>query len=302
VVIPFIESVAEEQRPAVTTFINNSGATTDDLKGFKSVDEFMTGFKPKGQPVDWVSTLPEEQKSLVGIKGWKTPADTIKGYSELEKLVGHEKIAMPQKDNSGNYLPGEFERVMTQLGLPKDPKEYKTSSNFKLPEGFAINPQLEAEFKLRAQKAGVLPSHYAFMMDELSGMLTRGAVAQKEANEKAFNEATLNLRGKWGVTYDERAKLANNVLKNFAPNGKAEEVIKKYGNDPLIIELMAEIGGNLSEESLAKTNMSGTLLSPDAAKAEIAKIRSDRQKELLDAGHPQHDYWIKRLDELYKMI
>lgn len=299
VTIPFIDSVAEEERSAITTFITNSGATSEDLASYKTYDEFLSGYKPKAQG-DWVSTLPEDQRAVVGIKGWKTPSDTIKGYSELEKLVGREKISMPKQDAQGNYEPGEFERVMTQLGRPKDAKEYKNSVNFKLPAGIEINSQLEAEFKARAHKAGMLPGQYAFMMDELSNMLTKGTVAQKEANEKAHNEAMLNLRGKWGLAYDEKAKLANNILKTFGKD-KGDEIVKKYGNDPALIEVLAEIGGSLSEESLSKANMSGILLSPEAAKLEIVKIREERSKELLDAGHPQHDYWISKLDSLYRM-
>jgi len=303
VVIPFIDSVEETQRPAVTNFITNSGATTEDLAGFDSFDKFLSEYKPKApaQTGDWTTSLPDDHKALVKVKGWKNPADTIKGYSELEKLVGHEKIAMPKKDKDGNYEPGEFERVMTQLGLPKDAKEYKTSKDFKLPDGIEINPQLEAEFKARAHKKGFLPAHYEFMMDELAGMLTRGTQAHKEAQEKAFNESVLNLRGKYGLAYDQKAKLANRVLSTFADPVKSAEIVKKYGNNPEIIELMVNIGENLSEESLVKVNMSGVNLSPQEAKLEITKIRETHLTELMDASHPQHQYWVDKIDALTRM-
>ena len=299
VVIPFIDSVEEAQRPAVTTFITNSGATTEDLANFKSMDEFMTGYKPKSQG-DWTTSLDADHKALVGVKGWKTPGDAIKSYSEIEKLVGHEKIAMPKKDKDGNYEPGEFERVMTQLGMPKDAKEYKTSANFKLPEGVNIDPKLETEFKARARAAGLLPGQYAFMMDELSGMLTRGGQSMKEAQEKNFNESVLNLRTKWGSAYDSKAQLANRVLSTFADQNKAAEIVKKYGNNPEIIEILANVGENLSEESLVKVGMSGTSMSPEEANIQIMKVREERKKELNDASHPAHKYWLDRLDELYR--
>ena len=301
VVIPFMDSVAEEQRPAVTSFITNSGATTEDVAGFKSFDEFLSGYKPKAQTADWTSTLGEEEKALVGIKGWKTPVDPIKGYKELEKLVGHEKIAMPKKDKDGNYDQADFERVMTQLGRPKDPKEYKTSTNFKLPEGIKIDPNLQADFNAKLHKAGFLPHQYALVMDELGLMLERGIKAEKEAKERDFNESTLNLRTKWGSAYDQKAKLANNVLATFSDKSKTAEIINKYGNNPEIIELLSNIGGSLSEESLVKVNMSGISLSPAEAKAQIAQIRSEHIKELMDENDPQHKYFVDKIDELTRV-
>ena len=302
VVIPFIDSVAEEQRPAVTSFITNSGATTEDVAGFKSFDEFLSGYKPKAQTADWTSTLGEEEKALVGIKGWKTPVDPIKGYKELEKLVGHEKIAMPKKDKDGNYDQADFERVMTQLGRPKDPKEYKTSTNFKLPEGIKIDPNLQADFNAKLHKAGFLPHQYALVMDELGLMLERGTKAEKEAQERAFNESTLNLMNKWGSSaYAQRVKLANNVLATYASPEKRAEAVKKYGNDPLLTEIFANAGMDMSEESLVKVNMSGISLSPAEAKAQIAQIRSEHIKELMDENDPQHKYFVDKIDELTRV-
>lgn len=303
VIIPFIDLVAEESKPAVTSFVTNSGATTEDIAGFKTFDEFLSGYKPKvSEPAgDWTTSLEAEQKALRDIKGWKTPGDAIKSYAEVEKLVGHDKIAMPKKDKDGNYEPGELDRVMTQLGRPKDPKEYKPSANFKLPEGIQINEKALGEFNANLHKAGMLPHQYAAVMDEIGKFLNQGMQATKEANEKTFNESVLNLRNKWGAAYDEKAKIANTVLKNFADPKTLVEVVKKYGNDPAIIELLANVGVNLSEEVLARANMLGALLTPENAKLEIVKIREERSKELMDNTHPQHNYWVSKLEELYKM-
>jgi hypothetical protein len=302
VVIPFIDSVAEEQRPAVETFIANTGVTSEDIAGYKTFDEFMSGYKPKATP-DWIGTLEPDHKATVGVKGWKTPGDAIKSYHELEKLVGAEKLAMPKKDKDGNWEKGELERVMTQLGLPKDAKEYKESENFKLPDGLQIDEKLQTEFKARAKEAGLLPKQYAFMMDELAGMLQRGTQLKKENEVKNYNESMLNLRSKWGLAFDQKAKLANAILANFAADPtKGKEIADKYGNDPAIIELLANVGENMSEESLTRTNMSGALLDPAAAKLEIAKINETRHKELMDATHPQHMYWVNRREEFYKML
>jgi hypothetical protein len=254
----------------------------------------------QSQAVDWVGALPEDLRGVVSIKGWKTPADTIKSYSELEKLVGHEKIALPKKNDKGEYNPGEFERVMGQLGLPKDPKEYKTSVNFKLPDGVALDDKFMGEFKAEAHKAGLLPSQYAFVMDKLANVLQQGTTLQKEASEKSFNDAALNLRTKWGVAYEQKTAIANKILQTFVDKGVSADVVKRFGNDPAIIELLANVGSNLSEESMSKVGMSGSLLTPEAATQEIAKLRAEHAKELTNESDPQHAYYVTKLNELYK--
>jgi len=35
---------------------------------------------------------------------------------------------------------------------------------------------------------------------------------------------------------------------------------------------------------------------------EINKIRAERGKELTDNSHPQHQYWVDKLSELYRML
>lgn len=253
------------------------------------------------QSVDWVGSLPADHQSVVKIKGWKTPSDAIKSYGELEKLVGHDKIAAPKKDAKGNYLPGEFDRVMTQLGRPKDAKEYKESESFKLPDGMVLDQKFMDEFKAEAHKAGLLPSQYAFVMDQLAKTIQQGTQLQTEQTQKKHNEAVVNLRTRWGQAYESKVKLANDMLANFTNKETAVEVIKKYGDDPAIIELLGNIGANFSEDTLMRNNMAVTMLTPDQARQEIQKVRSDNHVALMDNMHPQHKYWVDKLDELYRM-
>ena len=302
VVIPFIESVAEESRPAVTNFITSSGVTSEDIANYKTFDEFLSGYKPK-QAGDWTSSLEAGHRELVNVKGWKTPGEILKGYSELEKLVGHEKIPMPRKDKDGNYEPGEIDRVMAQLGKPKEAKDYAISKDFKIPEGAPpITDESLGEFKEKAHKLGLLPYQFAGILNYFGEFLGKGAEANRIANEKAHNEAALNLKSKYGSTYDEKIRMANIVLKNFAMDkAQGEAISKKYGNDPIIIGILANVGENLSEEVLTRAGMSGTLLTPEAANLEIKKIKTDPNHPYMKADHPDHQYWVDKMTELYKM-
>ena len=252
--------------------------------------------------VDWKQSLPAEMQSHPAIAKFKTPADLFKGYTEVEKFVGYDKIPAPKKDKDGNYEKGEFERVADALGRPKDPKEYALPKDFKLPDGVKLSDQVLDEFKVAAHKSGMLPGQYQSVLNFFANYLEKGMKAQKEQTDTASKEADFNLRSKWGATYDQKLAVANNVLKNFVSDkATGDAIVAKYGNDPQLIELLANIGSNLSEDSLSKTGMKGTLLDPTQAQAEIMRIREERSKELMDNAHPQHQYWVNKLDELYKM-
>lgn len=261
-----------------------------------------TGKETSPPPVDWISTLPSDQKALVGIKGWKTPTDTIKGYSELEKLVGHEKIAMPRKDKDGNYEKGEFERVMGQLGMPKTPKEYKESATFKLPEGIPENSKFTESFRDMAHKAGLLPHQYAMVMDHFISITNQGLSAQKEQSEKSYNEAAFNLKNKYGAAYEEKVHLSNRMLNSFATNKEhGEKIVKKYGNDPDLIEFMVNVSSSLSEDSISKHGITGELMTPQEASFKVKEIMSDMKHPYYNREHPQHNYWVDKIAELNRI-
>uniref|UniRef100_A0A6M3LLM7 Putative capsid assembly protein n=1 Tax=viral metagenome TaxID=1070528 RepID=A0A6M3LLM7_9ZZZZ len=317
--IPFIESVAEESREAVTEYITNTGLSNEEIAKFDSFDNFLKGhggivkdkltaaevrakeLEDKVKSSDAIGALSEDQKAVMTTKGWKTIGDAITSYSELEKLVGHEKIAMPKVDKEGNYLPGEFERVMKQLGLPGTANEYKVAQDFKLPEGIHLKPELMTAFNEKAHKAGLLPSQYQFVMGELANIINQGTVDQKEKNIKDFNEAMLNLRTIWGSEYDHKVKLANNVLRLFTDNtAEGELLVSKYGTNPEIIKLLGTVGSQLSEEAISRTGMHGAFLSPASAQSEIKRIQA--MPAYFDKMHTEHSYWVDRVLQLNRMI
>lgn len=293
----FISTLPEEIKSSIPAEL----VQDQSFSGFATIGDLMKGYVDKSktqQAGDWSASLSDEHKSLLAVKGWKNPGDVIKSYGELEKMVGGEKIVLPKKDKDGNYAKGELERFLSAVGLPKDATGYKVN----MPEGLSINGETLAAFLAKAHQQGLLPHQVQFMMDELAGIVKQGTDAQKENAEKAHNEAALNLRTKWGMSYDQNKSIANKVLQGFAPDkNKLADIVSRYGNDPILIELLANVGKGMSEDSLSAAGMRGQLLDPASADAEIKKIMSDKTSPYWNATHPDHKYWVNRMTELYKM-
>jgi hypothetical protein len=140
------------------------------------------------------------------------------------------------------------------------------------------------------------------VLDYFGEVLSKGTEAQAAQNKTKYEEASTALRSKWGLAYEEKMKTANSVLQNFVGDGKnGKEIAAKYGNDPLIIELLANVGANLNEESLSRVGMTGTMLTPEAAQLEINKIKMDTGHPYMNAQHPDHKFWVDRMNTLYQM-
>ncbi len=253
-----------------------------------------------GSP-DWKATLPPDTQKMVAIKGWKTPEDAIKGYSELEKLVGQDKIPAPRKDVNGKYEKGELERYLQAVGMPKEAKEYKIPETLKLEADAGITVQQLEAFKPIAHKYGLLPSQFEGVMSEFAGLLNAGAKADLEAKNKKYDETVAGLKQELGEAYDGKIALASRVIKGFVDAKRADEIVKKFGNDPDLIKLLANIGDNMSEEKLSGEGMSGGILTPDQAEAEMRSIRGDSKHPYFVANHPDHKYWVDRFDQLTKL-
>jgi len=280
------------------------------MAGYNNVGDLIKGHNElagKTQNPEWTSGLDDSQKATLAAKGWKMPGDVMKGYSEIEKYMGHDKIPAPRKNSDGTYADGELDRVLGALGAPKDANDYKTSENFKLPDGVGLDPQFVAGFKAECKKAGMLPHQFSFVMDKLASTLNDGQQQTTTAKNKASEDASMALRSKWGAAYDQNVALANKVLNTFGDKEQGKAIAAAYGNDPNMLALLANIGENLSEEGLDKVGISGTLITPDAAAMEIKRVMADPKHAYMDASHPEHKYWAGdaktkgRMQELYKM-
>jgi len=303
----FLENLPED----VTSTIPQELADNPAFANVNSISDLMQGYlsnttadvTPPTPPEvpDWTSGLEEGQKSMLETKGWKTPADIVKSYSEIEKYMGGDKIPAPRKRNDGSYEDGELERYLRAVGYPAGPEEYKLPEGFELPEGQKLDDEWLQTFNAMAHKAGLLPDQYNFIMSQLQDTIKTGFNAKQEEEEKIYNDAANKLRAKFGLSYNQNVALANKVLNTFADRDLGTKLMDKYTNDPFILGMLANVGKSLSEEGLTKVGVSGSMMTPDVAQTEIRKVMADTQHPYYQGEHPEHKYWVDRLEMLHKM-
>ncbi len=260
------------------------------------------------QGANWREMIPAElaqDPSLASIKDFPS---LVKGYISAQSMIGAEKIALPAGKND---TPEYWSQVFDKLGRPKDPDGYqvKLPAKEKIPEGIEINEERLKGFKTLAHEVGLLPGQVQKLIDWHMGEVLKDYQGFTAGAEKAYEAGVAAMRERFGAKADEMVDVANRVLKTFG--GSPEEIsliAEKYGNDPLITGLLAQIGVSMRESSLVRGERPSFDLNANDAKLRKQDILSNKQNPLNEAyfnkRHPRHEEAVKevmRLNEVLSM-
>jgi len=210
------------------------------------------------QENDWRSQITDEGlKAHASLEKFKTPQDLFKSYTELERLVGKEKIPVPT-EKDGKEL---WDTVYSRLGRPETPKGYKLPE-LQRPDGFPSADEKEMEGILaKAHELGLnnrqIGELYKWFME---GEFQKfKSFEEQRANKRAETET--NLRKEWGKSYEEKVAKARGVLNNFSDPEVMQMVEEGLGNDPRFIRFLGNIAGKL-QRTLSAENRPGSPCRP----------------------------------------
>jgi len=206
-----------------------------------------------------------ETNELMQTKGWSTPDDMAKSYSELEKFVGNRDsiIKLPTEPDSE-----EWGDIYNKLGRPETPDKY----DFKNDSGIELDENSMAAFKETAHKAGLTQAQYEIAVKEhinvFKNLAEKGENLKKEedakyeAELKACDEA---LAKDWG---EERNANTVKALE-FAKEFKLLELLekKKLDSDPEIIRALYDLNKLRGEDGIKTSSVTQKLSREEELKA-----------------------------------
>ncbi len=190
----------------------------------------------------WRESLPEglrEEKCLETIKSFENMA---RGYVSAQKLVGADKVVLPG-DKSTDAEWGEFYKATGrpdtgdeyQMVVPDEYKQYFTDE--RMAEARAIMHTIG----LSRKQADAL---WAYEQKRVSDGLAENEAAKIEAKKAAED----TLRTRWGLSYDERLRLANRMIAdNTADEEAQQKLLALVGNYPEVADLLATLGRKFTE-------------------------------------------------------
>jgi hypothetical protein len=245
------------------------------------------------------ATLPDDLKSHPSLQAYRKGdgfdiGGLVKEHVNLQALIGKKGVVPPgEKDG-----PEAWERYYNQLGRPARPEHYQ----FQKPQGFAgYSDEFANTYRSAAHKQGLTAQQAAGMHDWFVKSALEAEQGQAQRSRMDGDSLDQALRQKWGGQYDAMVASGRRAAKTFAPPEALDQLEQAIGG-PALMEMFANIGERMREDGLIGGGASSFNMTPEQAKAEIAKMdaaMNDPKSPAMDKLHPEHAGWVKRREQLF---
>lgn len=241
--------------------------------------------------VDFKTLIPESYKEEKSLQNFNDMESFVKSYLHAQKLVGMDKIPVPNK-----YATDEdWQVIFKKLGAPDNPDQYKYS--FKDEE---VDPEQLKQFNQTAHKLGLLPKQAEGLV-KFFNELTNNSVEQQDAQAAVVRqEAELSLKKEFGPEFNKRLdqakRLAHSTLGVDFLNNTILQDGSRLGDNVLLVKAFSQLADKLSEDEIIKGEGQGYQTASEIQN-EIDNLMEENSPYWI-SGHPNHK---KAVDEVYRL-
>ena len=245
--------------------------------------------------VDWRTSLPEELKSEKSLSSITDIAGLAKSYVHAQKLIGADKIPVPNK----HATEDDWNAVYEKLGRPKSAEDYKLN----VPDNIKSDEIGIKNFSSTAHKLGLLPRQAEGILKYYSDL---SAAAMNDANSKAMTGrkgAEENLKQEWGAAYNQKLEAAGKVFKEYVGADYQNLILQdgtKLGDNPAIAKAFAKIAESLGEDKLV-SNTGPNYMTPNEIQKQLNEITAPGTA-YHNKYHPNHDAAVQEAFQLREML
>lgn len=237
--------------------------------------------EPAAKP-DYSWAGDDAAKAMAEKKGWATPADAFKSYTELEGLLGGEKLPLPKQadDKAG------WDRVYNALGRPDTADGY----GLKPPEG--IEPTVINEFAAKAHELGLSTKQAQEIQKWHDSKAMEIAGGESKETTERIDQEIAQVQKDWGQNFNINAEVARRGADALGLDKDALDAMEespKIGHKKLM-DMLFKVGQATGEASAHGMNNSDKTgfgaMSKEQAQArrdEIIKNPAERA-EAMKAG------------------
>ena len=250
---------------------------------------------PQEQQVDFKSLIPEDYKEEKSLQNFSNMDDFVKSYLHSQKLVGADKIPVPNKLATDEDWNAVYER----LGRPETPDGYK----YELPKETKLEEKTLKAFSEEAHKLGLLPKQAQGIINYYNSIAEQSEQNALVNEEAAKAEAEVELRKEYGPAYDLKIAQARNLATNtfgadFLRNTKLADG-SVLGNHPQVVRAFADLASKMSEDGIVQ----GEATSVMTVKEIDSEIESLTQpgSAYWDKTHVNHRKAVGEVQRLYEL-
>ena len=235
--------------------------------------------------------IPEEYRGEKSLSNFKDMNDFVKSYLSAQKIVGADKIPVPNKFATED----DWKAVFNKLGAPEKPEDYKYS--FKEGE---VDQELLSNFNQQAHKLGLLPQQAESLIKFYNDMNEGSSVQAEENAAKSRINTENELKKEFGPQYvkrlDQAKRLASSTLGNdFLENTYLADG-SRLGDNLNVVKAFSNLAEKLSEDEVVKGDSSSYMTANEIEK-EISSLTEEGSPYWIKT-HPNHR---KAVDEVLKL-
>ena len=235
--------------------------------------------------------IPENFKEEKSLENFNNMEDFVKSYLHAQKLVGADKIPVPNK----HATEEDWNEVFKRLGAPSDPNDYKY--DFKDQE---MDQGQVQEFNKTAHRLGLLPKQAEGLIKFYNEMNVNNAASQEEAAAQAQMNVEAELKKEFGPQFNKRLDQAKRLAVNSLGQDFLENTYLKDGSrlgDNLnVIKAFSDLADKLSEDPIIQGDGTSYMTAKDIEK-EITELTQEGSA-YWDKNHINHQ---KAVDEVLKL-
>ena len=241
--------------------------------------------------INFKDLIPDSFKEEKSLENFNNMEDFVKSYLHAQKMVGADKIPVPNKHSTDE----DWNEVFKRLGAPNSPDDYKY--NFKDQEMDSGQVQ---EFNKTAHKLGLLPKQAEGLIKFYNEMNGNIAANQEEAAAKAQLDVETELKKEFGPQFNKRLDQAKRLAVNSLGQDFLENTYLKDGSrlgDNLnVIKAFSDLADKLSEDPIIQGDGTSYMTAKDIEK-EITELTQEGSA-YWDKNHINHQ---KAVDEVLKL-
>ena len=280
------EQTAQSEQP--TEVVQNTQATPEANETvLTSNEEQITQTKE----TNFKDLIPENFKEEKSLENFNNMEDFVKSYLHAQKLVGADKIPVPNKHATDE----DWNEVFKRLGAPNNPEDYK----YNLKDQEMDTGQLQ-QFNETAHRLGLLPKQAEGLIkfyNELNGNIN---ATQEEKAAEAQLVTETELKKEFGPQFAKRLDQA----KRLAVNSLGQEFLEntylndgsRLGDNLKVIKAFSEMADKLSEDPIIQGDGTSYMTARDIEK-EITDLTQEGSA-YWSKTHPNHK---KSVDEVLKL-
>ena len=241
--------------------------------------------------VNFKDLIPENFREEKSLENFNNMEDFVKSYLHAQKMVGADKIPVPNKHSTDE----DWNKVFKRLGAPGSPDDYKY--DFKDQE---MDSQQVQEFNKTAHRLGLLPKQAEGLIKFYNEMNGNIAANQEEQAAQAQLNVETELKKEFGPQFNKRLDQAKRLAVNSLGQDFLENTYLKdgsrLGDNLTVIKAFSSLADKLSEDPIIQGDGSSYMTAKDIEK-EITELTQEGSA-YWDKTHINHQ---KSVDEVLKL-